>query len=300
MGDRTLQKRDALVSIIMPVYNRASVMGTAIDSCMNQSYKDIELIICDDHSTDGTEQYIRNRMKRDSRVKYCKNPKGKTGANAARNTAIRMAQGRYLAFLDSDDWLLENSISVRVKTFQENPKAALVYGNVYSEFRGRRKEWIYHDLQKEGICQKQFLMENLALCIQNSIMVRTDVFKTIGLLDEEQKAWTDDGLVVAVGLRYPLVHCGAFLAVNRKSAGSMISNKWNMYHGCKMMVHKYKFEIIQYASMQRYILWNIRLFSAYCYAKETNCDRKLPKRMWGMLHEGIRNTIKPYFKLYCE
>lgn len=293
-------KEMPLVSIIMPSYNRKNVMGEAIDSCLRQTYKNIEIIVCDDHSSDGTKEYIMYKMSEDSRIKFCENPEGKKGANAARNTAIRMAKGKYVAFLDTDDYLLDDSIENRVKVFAEKKKVALVYGNVYCECRGRRSKWIYHDIHKEKLNQKKFLMENLALCIQNSIMVRTDVLKKIGMLDEKQKGWTDDGFVVAVGMRYPLWHCGKFLSVNRKSAVSMTGNKWNMYEGCKIMIHKYKREIIKYASFRRYILWRVRLFSAYCYAKENSSENRVLKMVWGFLHETIRDMVKAYFKVYCE
>lgn len=289
-----------LVSVIMPVYNRKKVIGDAIDSCLKQTYKNIEVIICDDHSSDGIKEYILERMTQDSRIRFCENEENRKGANAARNTAIRMSRGKYITFLDSDDYLLDDAIENRVKVFSQNENVALVYGNVYCECRGRKSKWIYHDLRKEKIAQKKFLMENLALCIQNSIMVRTDVLKNIGLLDEKQKGWTDDGLVVAVGMRYRLMHCGKFISVNRKSNESMTGNKRNMYEGCKMMVHKYKKDIIRYASLRRYFLWNIRLVSSYCYVKEIECSSKICKEVWKFFHEYIREKIRPYFKVYCE
>ncbi len=289
-----------LVSIIMPTYNRKNVIGEAIDSCLRQTYDNIEIIICDDHSNDGTKEYVINRISKDSRIKICENPEGKKGANAARNTAIRMAKGKYLTFLDTDDYLLDDSIENRIKVFEENRKVALVYGNVYFEHKGRRNKWIYHNLYKEGVKQKKFLMENLSLCIQNSIMIKTEVLKHIGMLDEEQKGWTDDGLVVAVGMRYPVLHCGKFLSVNRKSVESMTSNKWNMYKGCKMMVHRYKKDIIRYASPWRYLLWKVRLFSAYCFACEVNCENRFCKKCWKFLHEWTRDKVRPFFKIYCE
>ena len=293
-------KKMPLVSIIMPAYNRKNVIGEAIDSCLRQTYRNIEVIVCDDHSSDGTKEYVLKRCSEDKRIKYCENLEGKKGANAARNTAIRMAEGKLLAFLDTDDYLLDDSVENRVKIFAENKQIAMVYGNVYCEHRKKRSKWVYHDLYHEGIDQKRFLMENLALCIQNSIMVRTDVVQRIGMLDENQNGWTDDGLVVAVGMRYPIRHCGKFLSVNRKSAVSMTGNKWNMYEGCRIMVKRYKKEIIRYASFRRYLLWKVRLFSAYCYAKEVDCKQQTLRTFWQILHESVRDRIRPFFQVYCE
>lgn len=294
-------ERLPLVSIIMPTYNRRQVIGGAIDSCLSQTYKNIEVIICDDHSSDGTKEYIIDRMSEDNRIKFCENPEEKKGANAARNTAIKMAKGKYLAFLDSDDYLLDDSIEVRINAFMENPKVAMVYGNAFCESGNKRIKWVYTDIKREKLDQKKYLMQELSLCQQNTIMLRTAVFSKIGLLDEEQKGWTDDGVAVAVGMRYPIQHSRKFVAVVRKSEESMTSNKWNMYLGCKIMINRYKKQIIQYASFWRYLLWKIRLFSLYCYAKENELPLESGTRLfWERLHSFTRNMIWPYFKNHFE
>lgn len=289
-----------LVSIIMPTYNRRNVIGDAIDSCLTQTYTNIEIVICDDHSTDDTKDYIKKRMEEDARIRFCENPDGKKGANAARNTAIMAARGSLIVFLDTDDYLLPDSIEIRVNMFKENPYVAMVYGNIIRECDGRRGEWIYCDLEKEKLNQRIHLMQNLALCCQLSLMFRKSILCQIGLLDETQKGWTDDGLVVAIGMKYRIKHCRKFVGVARKSDVCMTGNKWNMYEGCKIMVGKYKRQIIKYASFRRYVLWKIRLISAYCYAREVECNRKLQKEIWRFFHEKIRDIIKPYFYIYCE
>lgn len=292
--------RKGLVSIIMPTYNRKYTIKDAIDSCLVQSYPNIEIIVCDDHSTDGTKEYIAERMNEDARIRYCVTPDGKKGANAARNAAIKIARGEYLTFLDSDDYLTKDSIACRVEAFQKN-HVMMVYGNVYSE-RGKRKtKGIFTDIQKENLNQRKYLMQELSLCQQNTIMVKTAVFSRIGLLDEEQKGWTDDGLVVAVGMNYPILHSGKFVAVVRKSEVSMTSDKWNMYFGCKMMVSRYKKQIIKYTSLGRYLLWKIRLFSLYCFARERDELLGSKKRkFWEIFHHFTRQLIWRYFRNYCE
>ncbi len=289
-----------LISIIMPTYNRKYIIGEAIDSCLSQSYQNIEIIVCDDHSTDGTKEYIKERIKGDPRIRYCETPEGKKGANAARNTAIKIARGKYLTFLDSDDYLTDDSIMCRVQLLQKN-RVAMVYGNAFCEMGRRKIKWIYTDIEKEKLSQKKYLMQELSLCQQNTIMLRTSVFQKIGLLDEEQKGWTDDGLVVAVGMNYPILHSRKFVAVIRKSEESMTSNKWNMYSGCKMMVKRYKKQIIQYASLGRYLLWKIRLLSLYCFAKEREAPlNSLRKECWERLHHLFRKMIYPFFRGHFE
>lgn len=131
-------------------------------------------------------------------------------------------------------------------------------------------------------------------------MFRKSIINEIGLLDEQQKGWTDDGFVVAVGMKYRVMNCGKFVATARKSEISMTSNKWNMYNGCKMMVHRYSKDILKYASLKRYFIWQIRLFSLFCYAKEDESQKTKIKKFWKFLHEESKRRIVPYFRIYCE
>jgi len=94
---------DPLVSVVLPTYNRSHVLKRAMDSVLQQSIKDIELIVVDDGSIDGTDEIVA--ACRDSRVRYLRHQTN-LGMNVARNSGIRASRGRYLAFQDSDDeWL---------------------------------------------------------------------------------------------------------------------------------------------------------------------------------------------------
>jgi len=90
------------VSVIIPTYNRAHLIGRAIQSVLNQTYQDFELIVVDDGSTDNTNEVIKEFSQKDKRILYIKHDKNK-GGSAARNTGIKAARGEYIAFQDSDD-----------------------------------------------------------------------------------------------------------------------------------------------------------------------------------------------------
>lgn len=293
--------QEKLVSIIIPTYNRKYVIEKAINSCVNQTYKNIEIIICDDHSTDGTQEYIARRIQEDERIKYCVTPEGKKGANAARNTGIKLARGEYLAFLDSDDYLTEESIACRVVEFTKNSNVGMVYGNVICESEKKKTKLIYTDIDKEELHQRRYLMQELSLCCMIVIMVRTCVFKKIGLLPEKQKAWNDDWLCTAVGMRYSVLHSGKFVAVVRQSKESITGNKWDCYSGCRILVDYYKKQIIQYSSFGRYLLWEIRLLSLYSQAKEKEVQTNdVKKIIWTVLHVLTRSITHPFFRNHFE
>lgn len=97
--------KEETVSVIIPTYNRAHLIEKAVRSVLAQTYRNLEVIVVDDASTDGTEETVRKIS--DSRVRYVRLPHN-SGACAARNEGIRLAEGAYIAFNDSDDqWLPE-------------------------------------------------------------------------------------------------------------------------------------------------------------------------------------------------
>ncbi|MDL1957570.1 MAG: glycosyltransferase [Candidatus Desulfofervidus auxilii] len=99
-------------SIIIPTYNRANFVVEAINSVLNQTYKlPYEIIVVDDGSIDKTEKILLEYMKKEPRLKFIKHEKNK-GPAAARNTGIIHSKGKYLLFLDSDDKLLPNALSI--------------------------------------------------------------------------------------------------------------------------------------------------------------------------------------------
>lgn len=104
---------DGLVSVIVPTYNRAYCLEKAVDSALAQSHGNVEVVLIDDGSTDGTQALVEHRYGGDSRVRYFRQPNG--GISRARNVGLARAQGAFIAFLDSDDewepWKLELQVA---------------------------------------------------------------------------------------------------------------------------------------------------------------------------------------------
>jgi len=141
------------VTVVIPTFNRASIVVRAIRSVLGQTCQDWELIVVDDGSTDGTEQVVRGFS--DKRITYIRHDRN-LGGGAARNTGIRHAQGEYVAFLDSDDEWLPEKLQKELEVFRSSdPVVGLVYtGKMMLDETGRVLEirmptksgWVYEAL----------------------------------------------------------------------------------------------------------------------------------------------------------
>lgn len=113
------------VSVILPTYNRAHLLERAIQSVLDQTYPDFEIIVVDDASIDNTVNIIKGII--NERIRYIRHEKNK-GAAAARNTGIKLAKGKYIAFQDSDDEWLRDKLEKQIKIFETvSPEVGVVY-----------------------------------------------------------------------------------------------------------------------------------------------------------------------------
>src|SRR5690606_34264080 len=117
------------VSVLIPLYNRASYILETINSVLEQDYPDIELIVIDDGSTDGGDLLAEQFAERGA-LKLLRHPgRVNEGQAAALNLGLTMATGEFIAVLDSDDLYAPGKIAKQVAFFQQNPEVGLVYGN---------------------------------------------------------------------------------------------------------------------------------------------------------------------------
>lgn len=114
-----VNKEEELVSIIIPAWNVEHYIHRGIESCLKQSYHNIEVIVVDDGSTDETLDIAKKYVEKDSRVRaFCKEH---NGVSAARNLGVKNAKGRFMMFLDSDDWLVDNAVQVLMNFYYRYP-----------------------------------------------------------------------------------------------------------------------------------------------------------------------------------
>ncbi len=160
--DKTLRRLEALpspfaadkVSIIMPTYNRAGMIGAAIRSALAQTHANFELIIVDDASTDETAEVVG--AFKDPRIIYTSNRRGK-GVSAARNTGLDMATGEWLFFLDSDNVWKDRLIEFLLKHAAETQSSAgYCAANVHDDDQ-RTKFILYADFDYESCLRENFI-----------------------------------------------------------------------------------------------------------------------------------------------
>ncbi len=173
-----------VVTVYIPTKNRLMLLKRAVDSVLTQDYKNLELIIIDDGSTDDTLEYLIEKSQADSRVIYFSNTQS-LGACASRNKAIFSARGYFITGLDDDDYFLPGRISGFVKSWPENN---LVQG-LYSNAKLIKKNGKVTSVNRPKICtQKKLLIKNY---IGSQIFTRTKILRENGGFDINFSAWQD-------------------------------------------------------------------------------------------------------------
>ena len=128
------------VSIIIPVYNAKKYLANTLDSVIKQTYKNLEIILVNDGSTDNSKDICESYAKIDKRIKVINKENG--GVSSARNYGLALAKGEYISFVDSDDFLFENMIETLVNDIQNTNAEIAVCGYWHvteEEYRKIRK-----------------------------------------------------------------------------------------------------------------------------------------------------------------
>lgn len=176
-------------SVVVPTCNRAGLLSEAIRSVLAQSFKDFELIIVDDHSTDRTKTVVEEIN--DWRIFYVLNDHGKGGAGT-RNAGIMRARGQWTAFLDDDDlWLPEKLARLHARVQDIDEKVGLIYTGC-NVINLEDKERVLQSIipEKQGWLHEDILYSNF-IGTFSTVALRTDLLKSVGGLDERFSSMQD-------------------------------------------------------------------------------------------------------------
>ena len=197
-----------LLSVIIPTYNRAWILREAIDSVLSQTYRNVELIIVDDGSTDQTTALLE-RYRDDALVLHQAN----LGVSAARNAGVAAASGSLIAFLDSDDLWLPGKARRQVAFFQSNPQALVCQTEEVWIRNGRRVNPRWRHRKPSGMIFQQSL--ELCLVSPSAVMMRRELLERAGGFDESLPACEDYDLWLRIGAAYPVYLIADPLTVKR-------------------------------------------------------------------------------------
>ena len=199
------------ISVIIPTYNRERFVGKAIDSVMRQSFADLELIVIDDGSTDSTRQ-ILEAYGATVRCIFQEN----AGVSSARNAGIKVAQGTWVAFLDSDDEWTKDYLSCQVAQIQKFPEAVAHIANAVTILPNGGRSSLFFET---GLLDRfnrepclvferplRVIIEHAPWFLQSSIFCRDALIKA-GLLDEELSIAEDLDIIARVALGGPVTFC---------------------------------------------------------------------------------------------
>ncbi|HEY40918.1 MAG TPA: glycosyltransferase [Dehalococcoidia bacterium] len=216
------------VSVIIPTYNQAQFLGEAVRSALAQTYRDFEIIVIDDGSTDNTAEVVRSFL---PAVIYFRQEN--QGLSAARNKGTELASGEYLIFLDSDDILLEDALEKCVSFLDQHPEAGCCFGQFYTidedgrPLRLRRPRGIIDTFVRDG-------KEEIAHFIfpdyhdethTSAALVRSSCFEEIGLFDTTLRMSGDLALWIRLAKKFDVGHLAEPLAKVRFHFQSMTAIK---------------------------------------------------------------------------
>lgn len=178
----------AKVSVVIPTHNRSHLLSRAIESARVQTYSDIEILVVDDASTDGTYDVVRAY----NDVKYLKLDRN-LGGGAARNHGVSKAQGEFIAFLDSDDEWLPGKTRKQVELLESNPRVGAVYSRhfAHDDMTGSRVE--QHSPLYRGDIRPELLAGRCPKTL-SLFLLRREAFEEVGGFDEALPAFQDADL----------------------------------------------------------------------------------------------------------
>ncbi len=214
-------------SIVIPLYNKENFITKTINSTLNQTFEDFEIIVVNDGSTDDSANKVEAINDKRVTLYTIKNQ----GVSYARNYGISKAKTDYICFLDADDFWHNNHLEQLNTLIQEHPDCGLYASAYQQKIRKTLIESVYKDIPKQenwsGIVDDYFkssLVNSIAWT--SAVMVPKHIFDTIGLFDENITlgAGEDTDLWIRIALKHPVAFSNTVTAIHNLDAENRITN----------------------------------------------------------------------------
>lgn len=206
-----------IVSVIIPTFNRASMVLEAAQSVCQQTFQDFELIIIDDGSTDGTAEELK-KIARPFHYRFQENQ----GVSKARNQGIQVARGKWIAFLDSDDLWRPQKLETQMRFFSEHPEARICQTEEIWIRNGRR----VNPQKKHQKVSGPIFAPSLVLCLvsPSAVMIQKKLFDQVGFFDETLPACEDYDLWLRIASELPIYLIDRPLVIKRGGHPDQLSH----------------------------------------------------------------------------
>ena len=259
------------VSIIIPTYNRANLLSRAIKSVLNQTFKDFELIIVDDGSTDNTKGVVEEFQKKDSRIKYIWQEN--SGAPAKpKNTGIRQARGEYVAFLDDDDEWFPKKLEKQIELFEDNIGFVGCNILIVDQISQLLKKFKMPEYPYKIFFEK--LLGGDFTFTSSIVVVKREVLDEFGFFDENLKFGDDWDLWLRISKKYRFAFVPDFLVKYYIHQGSTTPH---LHPEKEAKEFEYIFSKYQKDYRRYPVIYSMhlrKLASRYCASGKLNKGRK--------------------------
>lgn len=263
----------ALVTIIIPSYGGASQLNRAISSVLHQTYKNLELIVVDDNPPESrgrkqTEEIINQFS--DARLKYIQHKKNLNGATA-RNTGISQAKGKYICFLDDDDFYFPDRVRESVTCLEENEDCDCVLCGVMDCTDSGMYGVRYH-YTKGGCLKKELLTRKIIMGSGSNIFMTAKALRSLNGFDTEFQRLQDDEFMVRFYRHYKACTCDRLLIVKSRNGINNEPRLEKLYKSRRLFFDKYADDINELNEQEKVLFYNYHftaLFRAACYEDES-------------------------------
>jgi len=260
-----------LVSIIITTYNHANYLSKAIQSALNQTYQSCEVIVIDDGSTDNTKEVIENFP--DVVYFYQSNK----GLAIARNTGLNLSKGKFILFLDADDWLYPRAIEINLKYLLKNDKLAFVSGNHFKVFINDNSILSYNVQVKEDH-YLHFLKGNY-VGMHATVMYNKKILKDFSF-DQSLRTCEDYDMYLKIACIHPVLHHSELIAAYRLHSFNMSINYKQMLKDALTVLNRQLPAIKSYRELKYYKEGRRRWIDTYTkalYWRKLRKDKKADK-----------------------
>jgi glycosyltransferase involved in cell wall biosynthesis len=276
------------VTVIIPCYNRGKYIAETIESVLNQTYPNVEVVVVDDGSTDDSREVLEQYS---DRIRVLEHPgRVNRGQSAALNLGILSSESEYVAFLDSDDLFVPEKIEKQVRFLEGNPQFGLVYANGHAINENGKVIFRFYDKSHKEESDPNRVLLDCYFLLPNNALLRRKVLDKAGLFDESLRSAQDHDMAIRVTEVTKIAYLDECLFKYRRHCESISYRnaklRWsNGYKILKKARSRYRYRLS--TLLGRLAVLNFRL--AQCYREEGNYFKAVPLFIAAGLCDPLRS-----------